>query len=59
MNKREMGIIPATNRTFSAKPEKNRVTVKENKITAWVIDPTEGAGLQAILGQSDVMLPAN
>ncbi len=46
-----MGIIPATNKTFSVKLEKTRVSVKENKITAWVVEPTEGAGLKAILGQ--------
>ena len=50
----QMGIIPATNKSFSAKPEKTRVTVKDNKITAWVVEPTEGAGLKAILGQLGV-----
>jgi len=49
-----MGVIPATNLSFSAKLEKTKVTVKENKITAWVIEPTEGAGLKAILGQLGV-----
>jgi predicted ester cyclase len=49
-----MGVIPATNKTFSAKLEKTKVTVKENKITAWAVEPTEGAGLMAILGQLDV-----
>ena len=46
-----MGVIPPTNKAFSAKREKTKLTVKENKITAWVVDPTEGAGLDAILGQ--------
>jgi predicted ester cyclase len=49
-----MGVIPATNKTFSAKLEKTKVTVKENKITSWAVEPTEGAGLKAILGQLDV-----
>lgn len=49
-----MGIIPATNKTFSSKPEKTKVTVKENKITSWVVEPTDGAGLKAILGQLGV-----
>ena len=52
-----MGVIPATNKVFSAKPEKTKVTVKENKITAWAVEPTEGAGLMAILKQLDVVLP--
>jgi predicted ester cyclase len=50
----QMGVIPATNKSFSVKLEKTRVTVKDNKITAWVVEPTEGAGLKAILGQLGV-----
>jgi predicted ester cyclase len=46
-----------TNKSFSSKVEKTKVTVKENKITAWVIEPTQGAGLKAILGQLGVTLP--
>jgi predicted ester cyclase len=46
-----MGVIPATNKAFSVKREKTKVTVKENKITAWVVEPTQGAGLEAILSQ--------
>ena len=53
-----MGVIPATNNTFSAKSEKAKLTVKENKITAWAVEPTEGAGLLAILKQLEVMAPA-
>src|SRR6266498_4412125 len=50
----EMGVIPATNRFFSSRVEKTKITVKENKITSWIIEPTEGAGLKAILGQLGV-----
>jgi predicted ester cyclase len=53
-----MGIIPATDKTFSVKPEKTKVTVKDNKITSWVSEPTDGAGLKAILDQLGVTLPA-
>lgn len=52
-----MGVIPATDKTFSAKPEKSKITVKENKITSWAVEPTEGAGVKAILSQLDVKLP--
>jgi predicted ester cyclase len=52
-----MGVIPATNLPFSAKLEKTKVTVKDNKITSWAGDATEGAGLKAILGQLGVTLP--
>ena len=50
----EMGVIPPTNRFFSSRVEKIKVTVKENKITSWVIEPAEGAGLKSILGQLGV-----
>ena len=53
-----MGVIPATNKSFSAKLEKTKVTVKADKITSWVVEPTDGAGLMAILKQLDVKLPA-
>ena len=52
-----MGVIPATNKTFSAKLEKTKITVKENKVTSWAVEPTEGAGLKAILGQLGVKSP--
>ena len=50
----DMGVIPATNKNFSAKPEKARVTVRENKITAWFVEPTQGADLKSILDQLGV-----
>ena len=53
----KLGVIPATNKAFSAKLEKTKVTVKENKITSWAVEPTDGAGLIAILDQLGVKLP--
>ena len=53
----KMGVIPATNKTFSANLEKTKITVKENKITSWVVEPTQGAGLEAILTQLGVKTP--
>ena len=53
-----MGVIPATHKTFSAKLEKTKVTVKDNKITSWAVEPTEGAGLKAILGELGVKTPS-
>ena len=53
----KMGVIPATNKAFSAKLENTKITVKENKVTSWAVEPTEGAGLKAILGQLGVKLP--
>jgi predicted ester cyclase len=54
----KMGVIPATNNTFAANLEKTKITVKENKITSWAVEPTEGAGLKAILGQLGIKVPA-
>jgi predicted ester cyclase len=53
-----MGVISATNRTFSTALENNKITVKNGKVSSWVVEPTEGAGLMAILGQLGVKLPA-
>jgi len=52
-----MGVIPATNKAFSAKLEELKVTVRDNKITSWIVEPTESAGLMAILKQLEVLLP--
>ncbi len=48
-----MGMIVATDKTFAAKREKTKVTVQENKITAWDVEPTQGGGVMAILSQLD------
>ena len=53
----DMGVIPATNKTFSTTLVKTKVTVNENKITSWAAEPTDGAGLMAILKQLDVLVP--
>ena len=49
-----MGLIPATDKTFAATREKTKITVRENKITSWAVEPTQGAGLKAILVQLGV-----
>lgn len=54
----QMGVIPATNKTFVATREKTKITLKENKITAWAVEPTRGAGVMEILKQLDVKTPA-
>jgi len=53
----DMGIIPATNKAFSAKLERTKVTVKDDKITLWDVEPTDGAGLMEILKQLEVEVP--
>ena len=52
-----MGVIPATDKDFSAKVEKTKITVKDNKVTSWAVEPTDGAGLNAILDQLGVKVP--
>ena len=52
-----MGIIPATDKDFSVKVEKTKVTVKDNKVTSWAVEQTDGAGLSAILDQLGVKVP--
>ena len=52
-----MGVIPATDKAFSAKVEKTKITVKEDKVTSWAVEPTDGAGLNAILDQLGVKVP--
>ena len=54
----QKGVIPATNKTFVTTREKTKITVKENKITAWAVEPTQGAGVMEILKQLDVEIPA-
>jgi ketosteroid isomerase-like protein len=52
-----MGVISATNRNFSTARENHTITVKNEKVSSWVVEPTEGAGLAAILKQLGVKLP--
>jgi len=54
----QMGVIPATNKSFVTTREKTKITVKENKITAWAVEPTQGAGVMEILKQLDIEMPA-
>ena len=53
-----MGVIPATNKSFNAALEHGKVRVRNGKITSLMNEPTEGAGLMAILGQLGVKVPA-
>ena len=49
-----MGVIVATHKNFSTAKENNRITVKNKKVSSWVVEKTEGAGLMVILGQLGV-----
>ena len=52
-----MGVIPATNKSFAATHEHGKASVQDGKVKTWAMEPTEGAGLMAILGQLGVKLP--
>jgi hypothetical protein len=52
-----MGVIPATNKSFAATQEHGKAIVKGDKVISWANNPTEGAGLMAILGQLGVKTP--
>lgn len=53
----DMGVIPSTGKSFSAKREQADVTLHGDKIVSWAGQPTEGAGLVAILSQLGIQLP--
>ena len=53
----QMGVIPATKKSFVTAQEHGKVTVKGDKVTSWANDSIEGAGLMAILGQLGVKVP--
>jgi ketosteroid isomerase-like protein len=52
-----MGVVSATHKKFSTARENNKITVRDEKVSSWVVEPTEGAGLKEILGQLGVKLP--
>jgi sporulation protein YlmC with PRC-barrel domain len=52
----DMGVIPATHKSFVSALQETKITIKEGKITAWVVEPTSGAGLMAILQQLDIYI---
>jgi hypothetical protein len=52
-----MGVISATHKNFSTAMENNRITVRDEKVSSWAVEPTQGAGLKAILDQLGVRLP--
>jgi len=53
-----MGTIPASGKSFKAAHEHGKVTVHDGKVSAWAMEPTEGAGLMAILAQLGIKVPA-
>ena len=52
-----MGVIPATGKSFKAAREHGKAMVRDGKIISLANEPTEGAGLMAILDQLGVKMP--
>ena len=50
-----MSVIPPTNKSFAAAREHGKITAQGGKV--WAVEPTEGAGLMAVLGQLGVKPP--
>ena len=53
-----MGVIPATNKSFANPHEHGTVTVKDGKVASWATEPIEGGGLMGILSQLGVKPPS-
>ena len=52
-----MGVIPATKKSFANPHEHGTVTVKGDKVASWAVEPIKGGGLMGILGQLGVKIP--
>ena len=52
-----MGVIPATNKSFANPQEHGTATVKGDKVVSWAVEPIEGGGVMGILGQIGVKPP--
>ncbi len=52
-----MDVIPATGKSFSMVKDSAEGEVREGKVVAYRIEPTEGAGLMAILKQLGIPVP--
>ena len=52
-----LGVIPATNKSFINPHERGKVTVKGGKVTSWIVESIAGGGLMGILSQLGVKSP--
>jgi hypothetical protein len=52
-----LGVIPATNKSFATPREHGKVTIKNEKVSTWVVDRIEGGGLMGILTQLGIPVP--
>ena len=52
-----LDVIPATNKSFATPREHGKVTIKNEKVSTWVVDRIEGGGLMGILTQLGIPVP--
>jgi hypothetical protein len=52
----DLGVIPATHKSFAAGPQLSEISVEPGGVSAWAEEPANGAGLMAILQQLDVYI---
>lgn len=53
-----LGVTPATNKSFASPQEHSEVTIKDDKVSSWVVESPEGGGVVGVLGQLGVKVPA-
>jgi hypothetical protein len=54
---RNMGKHRGSKRSFVSARENGKVTVDADQVTSWVVQPTDGAGMKAILKQLGIKPP--
>lgn len=54
-----MGVIPATNKSFAAGREHGKLTLHGEKVSAWVVEPNKSAGMPMILNLLGVKVTTN
>ena len=52
-----MGVIPATKKSFFNPHERGKLTVKGGKVISWTVEPIAGGGLKGIFGQLGIKAP--
>ena len=52
-----MGKHRGSKRSFVSAREDGKLTVEGDQVTSWVVQPAEGAGMKAILGQLGIKPP--
>lgn len=54
-----MGVIPATHKSFAAGREHSKLTIHGDKVSAWVVESNKSAGMLTILNLLGVKVTAH